>query len=98
MRQSTYTNPHNFEEAKQYLAEGHHIDYEVKIGSHRGALMARDEWLEDVKNGSFIDYDGYGSMLTKNGEFVGGNIRPSSALSTLLAEPRQVMYILWYNR
>ncbi len=47
-------------------------------------------------NGLFIDYDGYGSMLTEQGKFVGSNIRPS-AVNTLLQYP-DVAYILWYNR
>lgn len=60
MRQSTYNHPHTFEEAKQYLAEGGSIDYEVKHQGHNGALMTVFGWLEDVKDGSFIDYDGMG--------------------------------------
>ena len=101
MNKATMDKPHTFEDAKQYLAEGHHIDYEVAIPTEgytsRGALMTRDEWLESVRDGSFIDYDGYGSMLTEEGKFIGGNIRPSSALKTLTLHPNTA-YILWYNR
>ncbi len=62
MNEATMEKPHTFDEGKQYLAEGHGIDYEVsvlagdgKYHSH-GALMTRDSWVEDVENGLFIDY------------------------------------------
>jgi len=101
MRQSTYLHPHTFEEAKQWLAEpGNHIDYEVKVGRHSGALMTRETWLESVADRSFIDYDGMGNEIDVNGNVLGeapGNpawIKPSEA-----ADIRpETAYILWYNR
>jgi hypothetical protein len=97
MSESTWQNPHTFDGGVQYLREGNWIDYEVSVNGSQGALMTREIWLEEVEKHNFIDYDGYGSMLTEQGKFIGGNIRPSSAVETLLQYPN-VAYILWYNR
>jgi hypothetical protein len=96
--QSTYENPHTFEQAKQWLVENPgQYDYEVKIGRHSGALMTRETWLESVADKSFIDYDGMGDEVDENGIIsnVGGDwIRPSEA-SRIRPETK---FILWYNR
>jgi len=97
MIEAEWDNPHTFEEAVQWLRDGNWIDYEVSVEGRQGALMTRDAWVEAVENGSFIDYDGYGSMLTEQGKFIGGNIRPSSAAARLVEYPKTA-YILWYNR
>jgi len=96
---STHENPHNFEQAKQWLAENPgQYDYEVKIGRHHGALMTREEWLLAVRDKNFIDYDGMGDEVDENGNILGGAggnwIYPSGAL---LIRP-ETKYILWYNR
>lgn len=77
IEKATYDKPHTFEEAKQFLAQGNYIDYEVLIpregyphGLH-GALMTSESWLEDVANGSLIDYDGMGNELDENGNILG---------------------------
>jgi len=97
MNEATMENPHSFEEAVQWLREGNWIDYEVSVNGSQGALMTRDAWVEAVEDRAFIDYDGYGSMLTKEGKFIGGKIHPSAAVATLLQYP-ETAYILWYNR
>jgi hypothetical protein len=97
MNKAAWDNPHTFEEGKQYLAEGNPIDYEVSVNGCQGALMTRSAWIEAVKDGTFIDYDGYGSMLTEHGKFIGGNVHPSSAAMDLVQYP-ETAYILWYNR
>ena len=89
--------PHTFEEAVQWLREGNWIDYEVSVNGSQGALITRDAWVEAVEDRASIDYDGHGNMLTKEGKFIGGNIRPSSAAATLLQYPTTA-YILWYNK
>ena len=66
-----YPEFHTFEEARQYLTQGNHIDYEVKIDGHTGALMTREEWLEAVEGGSFIDYDGMGNEIDADGNMLG---------------------------
>lgn len=63
--------PHTFQEAVAYLSAGNHIDYEVEIGGHQGALMTRETWLESVKDKSFIDYDGMGNEIDENGSILG---------------------------
>lgn len=94
MKESDWEHPHTFEEAVDYLKQGHHIDYEVTVGGHRGALIHRNDWIEAVSSRFFIDYDGYGDQLTADGKFIGGNIYPSQAGNIL----PQTAYILWYNR
>lgn len=99
IEESTCETPHTFEEAKQYLAQGNSIDYDVVIGRHRGALMTRETWLECVANKSFIDYDGMGNELTDTdflgvGEKAHGWIYPSES-GRIRPETK---YILWYNR
>ncbi len=100
MNEATMEKPHTFDEGKQYLAEGHGIDYEVAVQAEdkkylsQGALMTREAWLAAVKDGSFIDYDGYGDQLTAEGKFIGANVSPSRAFMVL----PETAYILWYNR
>ena len=86
-------NPHTFDEGVAHLRE-QDIDYEVSVGGHQGALMTRATWLEEVKHHNFIDYDGYGSQLTAEGKYIGGNLGPSM-VGTIMAD---TAYILWYNR
>jgi hypothetical protein len=104
-------NPHTFDEAVEFLRAGNHIDYEVKIGRHQGALMTRDEWLESVREHSFIDYDGMGNEIDAEGNILG--TEPSVWEGKILVKqgnpgwikPSQASrirpdtaYILWYNR
>jgi hypothetical protein len=94
-----YEHPHTFAEAVQYLAEGHAIDYEVQIDCHRGALLTRESWLEAVREHFFMDEDGMGNQVDKDGAVIktgtmGGWVRPSEA-DTLVPE---CTYILWYNK
>lgn len=85
---------HTFAEALQHLAAGHEIDFDVRIEGHHGALMTRQEWLDDVAAGGFIDYDGWGNQVNAAGAIVGPTISPSRA-DTLRDD---CAYILWYNR
>lgn len=99
MRKSTWDKPHTFAEAVQYLSEGHGIDYEVEIDTHHGALMTRQEWLDDVKHHSLVDDDGMGNQVDASGNILktgtfGDWVQPSEA-GTLLPE---CAYILWYNK
>jgi hypothetical protein len=97
MLTSTWENPHTFAEAVEYLRAGNPIDYDVKIGSHHGALMTREEWLDNVRGKSFIDYDGMGNEVDENGSILGKDelwIYPSTAKNML----PETKYILWYNR
>ena len=111
IKEATYEKPHTFEEAKQYLAEGHYIDYYVKILTHDGALMTREEWLDSVESASFIDYDGMGNEIAEDGTVL-GVVPPTmeGKLVTANGDPGWIKpseagrirpdtkYILWYNR
>ena len=95
----SYPDFHTFAEAVQYLAQDNFIDYEVKIvnpdGEHTGALMTRDSWLESVQDCDFMDEDGMGDQIDKDGNIMeAGWIKPSKA-SELLPDAK---YILWYNK
>lgn len=100
MEAATWENPHTFEEGVAYLSEGHHIDYEVRIERHHGALLTREAWLESVRDHFFMDYDGMGNEVDAQGRILpslgrlGGWIHPSEA-EFLNSE---TAYILWYNR
>jgi hypothetical protein len=91
--------PRTFEEALETLKTGW-IDYEVRIGSHEGALMTRQTWLECVEEHSFIDYDGMGHQIAADGTIImfpdrpSGWIKPSEALKIA----PEAAYVLWYNR
>lgn len=92
--------PHTFEEALAYLAAGHHIDYEVKIDTHQGALMTRETWLESVADHSFIDYDGMGNEVSADGKILNGILHPAGWIKPSQADQIQpdTKYVLWYNR
>lgn len=88
-----------FPAAKEALAGGVNICYEVHLklgrgdGWSQGALMTAETYKACVKEGSFIDYDGYGDMLDADGKDL-GRTRPS-AIKRFKAE---CVYVLWYNR
>lgn len=65
--------------------------YNVTINGHWGDLMTKEVWLGCVKNGMFVDYDGFGDMIDEDMNFL-GSIHPSQA------EKFQGAYILWYNK
>lgn len=113
MRQSTYTRPHTFREAVQWLAENPgQYDYEVKIEGHRGSLMTRETWLESVADHSFIDYDGMGNEIDENGNVLGvvSAVRTANGDLEVFPDPGwirpseasrilpETKYILWYNK
>lgn len=55
-----------------------------------------DEWLAHVKNGSFIDYDGFG-MLVKDNKADKQWVRPSMVkIGTF--ERFDATHVVWYNR
>lgn len=101
-----YPEFHTFAQAVEFLSQGEHIDYEVRIPrSNRksvhstGALMTRESWLKDVASHFFTNYDGMGSQIDKDGNIIeteafGSWIYPSE-VSKLVPE---CAYILWYNK
>lgn len=61
-------------------------------------LMTIEEWLENVKSGLLIDYDGHGYLATEEKE---SNvwIEPSQG-KEILEENKDLgaTHIMWYNR
>jgi len=106
IEKAEYPNFHTFAEAKEFLGQGNWIDYEVRIpaanrksGVSSGALLSRENWLQACADKSFIDYDGMGSQIDKDGNIMetgafGNWIYPSEAASIA----PECAYILWYNK
>ena len=66
-----------------------------------GDLMSIDVWIECVKEGGFIDYDGYGYLCTEekqsNIEIIPSQIdRKSENPKDWI--PEWATHIMWYNR
>lgn len=114
VKQGSWSQPHDFATAVQFLAEGNHIDYEVMIGGHHGALLTRDAWLEDIDS-MFTDDDGMGNEVDKDGNILG--VRPhrfegegKARRIVEVGDPGYIYpsqagrlrpetaYILWYNK
>lgn len=58
-----------------------------------GDLMTREEWLDMVKHGFFIDYDGMGSPV-KDGKAMNGWVYPSQADKL----PEDATHVVWFNK
>ncbi len=65
-------------------------------------IIPIDEWIDGVKNGSFIDYDGYGHWATKSHELrrfgSAEEVRPSNITIDKMKPPTWVTHVAWYNR
>lgn len=59
-----------------------------------GDLLTKDEFLENVKYGAFIDYDGEGRLATESQE-TNWCVWPSIANSKW---PEWATHVMWYNR
>ena len=66
------------------------FDKKIEEDDH---LLTAQEWLDEVKHGSFIDYDGYGYLSN-------GTSKSSDTISPSKAEelPSDVTHIVWINR
>jgi hypothetical protein len=60
-----------------------------------GDLIPLQEWIDCVKCGGFIDYDGYGELAT---ETQTSNIMISPSEYKNYDFPDWVTHIMWYNR
>lgn len=60
-----------------------------------GTVMSLKEFIECVKSGGFIDYDGYGSYV-KDGKESNITIHPSDIAYGVIREGFDT--IIWYNR
>jgi hypothetical protein len=65
-----------------------------EINGYQGFLLPFDEWVRDVHNGGFIDYDGYGDVLDKDFKIIRAFYYPSD----YDIKPEGAEYVLWYNK
>lgn len=66
-----------------------------------GTLYTRAEWLESVKSGGLINYDGFGNFAyAELDHFVYSNleIRPSDFSQLKATPPEWATHVIWYNR
>ena len=61
-----------------------------------GDLMTVQDWLDCVKCGGFIDYDGHGCLATEEKQ-TNYDIQPSDAANGFVF-PTWATHIRWYNR
>ncbi len=65
-------------------------------------LMTIQEWIDNVKTGCFIDYDGNGNLVMRagDGDWLVGKptIYPSDVTNLNLKFPEWVTHVIWYNK
>lgn len=62
----------------------------------RDCLMTVETFANSVKNGRFIDYDGFGELATETHK-LGGEVIPSS-FNLERAKAKGATHVVWYNR
>ena len=62
-----------------------------------GDLMTLEDWLECVKYGGFIDYDGFGRYSDGKRES-NKEVRPSHVKKGRLLKNPEFTHIVWFNR
>lgn len=63
-----------------------------------GDLLTIKEFLENVKSGTFIDYDGYGHWATATHILSGENVYPSACKGLNVKSPPRATHVVWFNR
>ena len=61
-----------------------------------GDLFSVEEFVDNVRCGGFIDYDGFGNLATAEQESR-IEIRPSNVLKMLAQNP-WATHVMWFNR
>ena len=101
-------DPKALEQAEKALFDGpkfHPLDKSC------GSLFTKKDFLESVKSGSFIDYDGFGRLATATEEsdiciipsdifvYCAPAFKPLSRGRTGLYDwPKWATHVMWYNR
>jgi hypothetical protein len=85
IEQGTYTEPVIFTKTNQYGCGPQDEDDVYTVA----------EFMEHVKNGSFIDYDGYGHPVKDNMEDTKIYIYPSQCPECI---PTDATHINWFNK
>ena len=64
-------------------------------------LLTLDEFLECVRDGAFIDDDGFGNWATATKKLPGwidGGVSPSRVSSGQSVPPAWATHVVWYNK
>jgi len=72
-------------------------DAGAKMIPEYGDVMPVTEWLNSVRQGGFIDYDGHGSLCDGTST-CNVNISSSDITVFKVTIPSWVTHIVWYNR
>lgn len=90
--------------AEKYITENYKSEHKYdrpridhEIAGHTGHLMPLQDWKNECDSGGFIDYDGYGDLITKDYRIV-GKTYPSQHTNGKRQYDPEIKYILWYNR
>jgi hypothetical protein len=68
------------------------VNFEEKIGN----IMRLGDWIDDVNEGMFTDYDGFGEYATEDGIIKNSFVKPSDVKHNHVQT--QYEFIVWYNR
>lgn len=103
-RSNDYPDYQSFEKAlNPYTTQANALDREQRMLMpieysdlpNYGTIMSLESFIETVKSGGFIDYDGFGSYV-KDGKESNINIYPSDIKYNLIRPGFDT--IIWYNR
>jgi hypothetical protein len=73
------------------------IDMEDDGDLYEPPKIPIDEWLQSVKDGMFIDYDGYGCWATEN-DVSDTIVHPSDITLKGIVPPVWATHVEWYNK
>lgn len=80
-----------YEELEELYAQAIRLQCKQEFGY----ILTLDDFIDNVKNKSFIDYDGCGCFLDKNGEEY-GSVRCDADWLTKFKNT--FTYVLWFNK
>lgn len=69
----------------QFIETLKNKNYKLEDIPDYGDKISIDDWIEYVKNGCFIDYDGFGNLCTE------------TKMSDIVIKPSHERYINWYK-
>lgn len=62
-----------------------------------GDLMTLEDFVRRCKDGSFIDYDGFGNFATKT-EMFRKEVHPSDVIKKDFKPKPEFTHVMWFNR
>lgn len=81
---------------KEALEELYAQAIELTVKDNCGLIMPIDDFIDSVKTGSIMDYDGCGYLINKDGERIGSLYCDVSFL--LGAKDGGAVFVAWYNK